>query len=118
MAELILSLQARKTLQRISTSCYNSNSGSTQAAITVIAACGALLPHTFTAVSTLTDQSITKCLLTLKSRFCILKSEGPLNLKKYPSEQEETISCRLKPLLTHASFRCTVPLNDLSNMAA
>jgi hypothetical protein len=25
-------------------------------------------------------------------------------------EQEETISCRLIPLLTHVSFRCTVPL--------
>jgi hypothetical protein len=75
-------------LQRISTSRYNSDSGTTQAAITVIAACRAPLPHTFAADSTLTDHSKTKCLLTLKTRLCFLKSEGPLNLKKkYPSEQ-------------------------------
>jgi hypothetical protein len=45
------------------------------------------------------------------TRLCFLKSEGPLNLKKCPSEQEETISCRLIPLLTHVSFRWTVPLS-------
>jgi hypothetical protein len=97
-------------LQRIYTSRYNINSGTTQAAITVIETCRAPLPHTFTVVSTLTDHSKTKCLLTLKSRFCFLKSEGSLNKKKYPSEQEETISCRLIPLLTHVSFRCAVSL--------
>jgi hypothetical protein len=40
---------------------------------------GSPLPHTFTAVSTLTDHSIANCLLTLKTHFCFLKSEGPLN---------------------------------------
>jgi hypothetical protein len=34
---------------------------------------------TFTAVSTFTGHSKTKCLLTLKSHFCLLKSKGPLN---------------------------------------
>jgi hypothetical protein len=89
------------------------NSGATQATITVIAAYRAPLPHTFAADSTLTDHSKTKCLLTLKTRLCFLKSEeGPLNLKKkYPSEQWQVISCRLIPLLTHVSFRCTVPLS-------
>jgi hypothetical protein len=66
-------------LQQISTSRYNSRSRTTQAAITVIAACRALLPHTFAADSTLTDHSTAKCLLTLKTRLCVLKSEGPLN---------------------------------------
>jgi hypothetical protein len=60
------SLQARINLQRISTSCYTSDSGTTEAAITVIAACRAPLPHKFAINSTLTDHSITKCLLTLK----------------------------------------------------
>jgi hypothetical protein len=82
VAELILSLQSCKNLQRSSTSCYNSNSGALQSAITVIAACRAPLPHTFTAVSTFTGHSKTKCLLTMKTRFCFLKSEGPLNIKK------------------------------------
>jgi hypothetical protein len=44
-----------------------------------IAACRAPLPHTFTAVSTFTGHSKRKCLLTLKTRFYFLKSEGPLN---------------------------------------
>jgi hypothetical protein len=47
----------------------------------------------------------------LKTCLCFLKSEGPLNLKKNPSEQWQVISCRLIPLLTHVSFRCTVPLS-------
>jgi hypothetical protein len=68
-----------KNLQRSSTCRYNSNSGALQSAITVIAACRARLPHTFAAVSTLTGHSTTKCLLTLKTRFFFLKSEGPLN---------------------------------------
>jgi hypothetical protein len=79
MAELILSLQTGINLQRISTSRYNSDSGTTQAAITVIAACRAPLPHKFAADSTLTDHSITKYLITLKTRLCFLKSEGPFN---------------------------------------
>jgi hypothetical protein len=57
---------------------YNSDSGTTQAAITVIAAFRAPLPHTFAAASKFTGHSITKCLLTLETRFCFLKSEGPL----------------------------------------
>jgi hypothetical protein len=89
MPELILSLQSCKNLQR------SSNSRALQSAITVIAACRAPLPHTFAAVSTFTGHSKTKCLLTLTTRFCFLKSEGPLNLKKeYPSEQWQIISFR------------------------
>jgi hypothetical protein len=91
---------------RAPTSRYNSG-------ITVIAACRAPLPHTFAGDSTLTDHSRAKCLLKLKTRFWFLKSKGPLNKKKYPSEQWQVISCRLIPLLTHVSFRCTVPLRSL-----
>jgi hypothetical protein len=72
----------RINLQQISSSHYNSGSRTAQAAITVIAACSAPLPHTFVADSTLTDLSTTKCLLTLKTRLRFIKSEGPLNLKK------------------------------------
>jgi hypothetical protein len=79
LAELILTLQAKINLQRISTSRYNSGSGTTQAAITVIAACRAPRPHTFAADSTLTGHAKTKCLLTLKTCLRFLKSEGPLN---------------------------------------
>jgi hypothetical protein len=110
VAELILSLQAGINLQRISTRRYNTGSGTTQATITVTDTCGAPLPHTFAADSTLTDHSTTKCILTLKTRLRFLKSHGHLNLKKYPSEQWQVISCRLIPLLTHVSFSCTVPL--------
>jgi hypothetical protein len=86
VAELILSLQAGINLQRISTSRYYSGSGTTQAAITVKAACRAPLPHTFAADSTLTDHSTTKCLLRLKTRLRFSKSEGPLNYKKISIE--------------------------------
>jgi hypothetical protein len=65
VAELILTLQAGINLQWISTSRYNSGSGTMQAAITVIAACRALLPHTLAVDSTLTGHATTKCLLTL-----------------------------------------------------
>jgi hypothetical protein len=70
------------------------------------------LRYKFAAVSKFTGHSTTKCLLTLKTHLCFLKSEGPLNLKKCSWEQEETVSCRLIPLLSHVSFRCTVPLID------
>jgi hypothetical protein len=93
---------------------YNSDSGTTQAAIIVIAACRAPLPHTFAADFTLTSTSTTtKCLFTLNTRLRYLKSEGPLKIKKKcPSEQWQVICCRLIPLLTHVSFRCTVPLTN------
>jgi hypothetical protein len=114
VALLILSLQARINLQRISTCRYDSRIGTTQAAITVIASCRAPLQHTFAAVSTtLTVHSTTKCFLTLKTRLRFLKSEGPLNFKKMPigTRGNRKLSIDV-PLLTHVSFCCTVPLND------
>jgi hypothetical protein len=47
----------------------------------------------------------------LKNVISNLKGQGPLNLKKFLAAVEEIISFRLIPLLTHASFCCTVPLN-------
>jgi hypothetical protein len=44
--------------------------------------------------------------------FMLFKERRPFKLKKKcPSEQEETISCRLISLFTHVIFRGTVPLN-------
>jgi hypothetical protein len=34
------------------------------------------------AAATFTDQATVKCIKTLKTRLCFLKSEGPLKLKK------------------------------------
>jgi hypothetical protein len=84
VAELILSLQSCKNLQQSSTSRYNSNSGALQSAITVIAACRAPLPHTFTANKVPVNTEIT---------FLLFKERRPFKLKKeYPSEQRQIIS--------------------------
>jgi hypothetical protein len=68
-------------LQRISTSRYNSNSRTTQAAITVIAACRAPLPHTFAADSTLTGH-YKKVPLNAEITFLLLKERRPFKFKK------------------------------------
>jgi hypothetical protein len=64
------------------------------------------------AAATFTDQATVKCIKTLKTRLCFLKSEGPLKFKKNrPAEQLQVISYWLIPLLTPLSFRWTAPLN-------
>jgi hypothetical protein len=79
MAELILSLQAGINLQQISTSRYNSESGTTQAA--VIVACRAPLPHKFAADSTSTDHFTTK-FLNAENTFLLFKERRPFKFKK------------------------------------
>ncbi len=52
------------------------------------------------------------CLKPLKTIFWNLKNEVPLNFqKKYPAAKHYTNIYRLVLLLTHLSFRWTVPLN-------
>jgi hypothetical protein len=85
LAGMILKPQAGINLQRSITCRYNSESGTPHDAITVIAAFDTPVSLKFAADATLTGHAIAKCLLTLKTCFCCLKSEGPFNVKKMSS---------------------------------
>jgi hypothetical protein len=51
------------------------------------------------------------CIKPLRNVSLNLKGQGSLNFKKYQATDCQIISCRLIPLKTHVSFRCTVPLS-------